>query len=236
MSDDVADTSSEPRQTCSPAVPRSQTNASKERAGFVLEWERRWKAQEGVVNVSERCREFGITRECGHKTIRRHRDGGFDLAGIEERSRRPHHSPTATSPATEDLIVSARKAKPKWGPVKLRSWLLEQNPSADLPSASTIAVILKRRGLVTPPSGAAAWGPSKVCPHPLQRAPCVHFKGWFETQDRLRCYPLTLTDAFGRFVPRCEAMREGDGKGVFSVFDSAFRELAVSVKIVGATK
>ena len=39
-------------------MPWSETDMSKERVRFVLEWERRWNAGEGVVNVSELCREF----------------------------------------------------------------------------------------------------------------------------------------------------------------------------------
>ena len=34
----------------------------KERVRFVLEWEQRWKDGEGVMNMSELCREFGVTR------------------------------------------------------------------------------------------------------------------------------------------------------------------------------
>jgi hypothetical protein len=41
-------------------MPWSETNMMKERVKFVLEWERRWNEQEGQVNVSELCREFGV--------------------------------------------------------------------------------------------------------------------------------------------------------------------------------
>jgi hypothetical protein len=41
-------------------MPWSETNVSKERIKFVLEWERRWKTNEGRVNMSELCREFGV--------------------------------------------------------------------------------------------------------------------------------------------------------------------------------
>ena len=42
-------------------MPWSETNVSKERVRFVLEWERRWQRGEGDVNVSELCREFGVS-------------------------------------------------------------------------------------------------------------------------------------------------------------------------------
>jgi transposase InsO family protein len=107
-------------------MPWSETNVSKERVRFVLEWEKRWNEGQGVVNMSELCREFGISRECGHKHVRRYVEGGWDLEAVEERSRRPHRSPNRVEDEMEDLVVAARKLKPKWGPVKLRGWLKEQ--------------------------------------------------------------------------------------------------------------
>jgi transposase InsO family protein len=214
-------------------MPWSETNVSKERVRFVLEWERRWKEGEGVVNMSELCREFGVSRECGYKWVRRYVDAGHDLAAAEERSRRPHHSPTAVADDIQDVIVAARKQKPKWGPVKLRSWLVERYPGVAFPSASAIAAILKRHGLVRlakrrrrpgPVAGVSA--PFADCDAP-NRVWCVDFKGWFLTGDGVRCYPLTISDGYSRYVLRCEAMRDPDGTGVFAVFDSAFREFGL---------
>jgi transposase InsO family protein len=211
----------------------SVTNVSKERVRFVLEWERRWNEGEGVVNVSELCREFGVSRECGHKWIRRYREAGRELSAIQERSRRPRRSPTAVEDEIQDAIVAGRKEKPKWGPVKLRAWLTDRFPGVAFPSPSTIAAILKRRGLVRmvrrrrragPVAGVAA--PFPACEEP-NAVWCIDFKGWFLTGDGHKCYPLTITDAYSRFVLRCEALRDPDGTWAFSVFDSAFREFGL---------
>src|SRR5438067_1255437 len=43
-------------------MPWSKTDPLKERVKFALEWEKRWDANEGRVNVSELSREFGISR------------------------------------------------------------------------------------------------------------------------------------------------------------------------------
>lgn len=206
---------------------------SKERVRFVLEWEKRWKEGEGVVNVSELCREFGISRECGHKHVRRFVEGGRKLVAVEQRSRRPHTSPTAMEEQMQDFVVRARKAHPKWGPVKLRGWLMGRYPGVEFPSASAMAALLKRRGLVrlarrrrgsAPITGVAAPFPACVAPNNVW---CVDFKGWFLTDDGVRCYPLTITDAYSRYVLRCECMLDPDGGGVFPVFDSAFREFGL---------
>ena len=89
-----------------------------ERVKFVLEWHRRWQEQEGDVNVSELCRMFGISTACGYRWINRFRDGDFKVEALAERSRRPHHSPTAISEDMQDLLVAARKQHPRWGPRK----------------------------------------------------------------------------------------------------------------------
>ena len=214
-------------------MPWSETSMSKERVRFVLEWERRWNENEGVVNLSELCREFGISRECGHKFVRRYVDGGRDLRAVEERSRRPHHSPTAVDERMQDIVAAGRKEKPKWGPVKLRAWLMGRYPGIPFPSASTIAAILKRRGLVRAAKRRRRGGPvaGVAIPFPSCEEPnsvwCVDFKGWFLTRNGVRCYPLTLTDAYSRYILRCEAMLDPDGKGVFAVFDSAFSEFGL---------
>jgi putative transposase len=214
-------------------MPWSETKVSKERVRFVLEWERRWEEGEGVVNISELCREFGVSRECGHKWVKRFVQAGRDLNAVTERSRRPHSSPTAVPDVVQDVVVSARKQKPKWGPVKLRAWLIDRYPGVAFPSASAIAAILKRRGLIRPAkrSRRPAPVPGVSSPFPDCDAPnrvwAVDFKGWFQTRDGLKCYPLTISDAYSRYVLRCEAMRDPDGTGVFSVFDSAFREFGL---------
>src|SRR5689334_23189833 len=49
---------------------------------------------------------------------------------------------------------------------------------------------------------------------------CVDFKGWFRTADGRRCCPLTLLDAYSRYLLRCEALLEPDPEQVQPIFDS----------------
>ena len=95
----------------------------------MLEWERRWnEAEGGPVNMAELCRLFGVSRQTGYTWVERYRASNHNLAGVAERSRRPKTSPHALSVELEDLIVAARKQKPKWGPRKLHARLVEVNP------------------------------------------------------------------------------------------------------------
>jgi transposase InsO family protein len=214
-------------------MPWRKTDVSKERVKFVLEWERRWNAAEGAsVDFSELCRVFGISRTQGYYWVNRYRDGGFKLSAIEEeRSRRPHTSPTAVPEELQDFVVAARKAHPRWGPRKLHAWLTGRHPELALPAPSTIGEILRRRGLVearrrrrrrAPPLSqpfAEATGPNAVW--------CVDFKGKFRTGDGEWCHVLTLLDAYSRYLLRCEAVLDPDGDAVEAIFDSAFREFGL---------
>jgi hypothetical protein len=60
---------------------------------------------------------------------------------------------------------------------------------------------------------------------------CMDFKGWFLTGDSVRCYPFTLIDGFSRYLLRCEALLDPDGRAVFGVLDSAFAEFGLPLAI-----
>lgn len=211
-------------------MPWKATEPMKERTKFVLEWERRWnEAKGGHVNIAELCRMFGVTRPTGYTWIERYREANFDLLAVAERSRRPKTSPTAIAPEVEDLIVSTRKRYPRWGPRKLHAFLVERNPTLEVPCASAIGKVLKRRGLTSPrkkrrrQSPHAVTAPFRGCDAPND-VWCIDFKGWFVTQDGVKCYPLTLIDGFTRYLLRCEALTEPNGDNVQDILDSAFLE------------
>jgi len=202
-------------------MPWQRTDPVKERTKFILEWEKRWNREQGLVNVAELCREFGISRQAGYRWIRRYQNAGHDLKALAPRSRRPHSSPTAIAEDLQDVVVSARKLHPRWGPRKLRVWLAGRFPETPMPSESAMAAILKRRGLIRPVTE-----PFAACDRP-NAVWCVDFKGWFRTHDGEKCYPLTLIDAYSRYLLRCEALDEPNGREVQAIFDSAFREFGL---------
>ena len=149
-----------------------------------------------------------------------------------KRRMRPKTSPHIISLEMEDLIVAARKYYPRWGPRKLYARLVERNPGKYVPSASAIAKVLMRRGLTQPrrrhrrSAAAGVVAPFSDCEKPND-VWCIDFKGWFLTGDGVRCYPLTLIDAFSRFLIRCEALVDPDGEHVQRILDSAFLEFGL---------
>jgi transposase InsO family protein len=89
------------------------------------------------------CEEFEVSRPTGYLWLKRYREQG--IAGISERSRRPHLSPRQTGVEHEERVVELRQRYPDWGARKLQ--VLLGRAGVRLP-ASTIHRILLRRGLV----------------------------------------------------------------------------------------
>ncbi len=94
-------------------------------------------------SLSALCREYEITRPTGYLWLRRFREQG--VAGVEERSRRPHVSPSQTRPEMEERIVALRRQRPDWGARKLA--ILLERDGIRLP-VITVHRVLARHGLV----------------------------------------------------------------------------------------
>jgi transposase InsO family protein len=143
--------------------------------------------------------------------------------------------PTKVSDEMEDFLVAARKDKPTWGPKKLRAWLLHHRPELELPAPSTIGEVLRRRGMTTSPRRRIRATTATTQPFASVTGPnatwCVDFKGHFRMRDGVRCYPLTILDAYSRFLVRCEGVVDPDGREVQRIFDSAFQEFGLPAAI-----
>lgn len=53
------------------------------------------------------------------------------------------------------------------------------------------------------------------------------FKGHFKLRHGAKCYPLTISDGFSRYLLRCEALRHPDRLSAREVFDAAFAEFGL---------
>src|SRR4051812_48511062 len=91
------------------------------------------------ANISELCRQFGISRKTGYKLLKRFAEAG--LVGLEDHSRRPLKSPHRTPAEMEIEILSVRKLHPEWGGEKLRAYLAKKG-FQNLPAEKTIDRIL----------------------------------------------------------------------------------------------
>ena len=173
------------------------------------------------------CRAFGISRQTGYKWLRRFAEVG-ELAKLTEHSRRPKSHPRRTPTKMQRIVIQARRQHPHWGPRKLRAWLKRRG--VDAPAASTIGEILKQAGLVAPRRRRRRATPSTQpfgeCSAPNQ-VWCIDFKGEFRTDDGEWCIPLTVTDAFSRFILCCVAVAAPDTATVRRILTRIFREFGL---------
>ena len=197
-----------------------------EKLRFIYDYER------DEQTMTELCCRYGITRETGYVWLRRYQQSG--VAGLVELDRAPGRHPNQTAPAMEEAVLELRQAHMRWGPRKLKRVLERDEPGRSWPAASTIGDLLKREGLVvarkrrrkTAPYSeplAHADGPNRVW--------CADFKGWFRTGDGARIDPLTISDAYSRYLLRCQAVEKTDTERVRAIFEAAFREHGMPVAI-----
>jgi len=112
-------------------------NVEEQRVRFVVSASRRDRSMQQL------CEEFQISRPTGYEWLRRYQGGG--IAGVVEKSRRPHHSPEKTPVEIEQRVIELRQQRPDWGARKLQVVL--RGEQIDLP-VITVHRILLRRGLV----------------------------------------------------------------------------------------
>lgn len=190
------------------------------------------RAKAPRANVAELCRVYGISRKTGYKWLARFRTGGVE--GLRDMSRRPRRV-VETSGELVLRVAELRRAHPTWGPKKLRFLLVEQKLE-DVPSAKTIGRILERLG--EPKlrvSSRVARAVQRTAPTHVVEAPndlwTVDFKGWWRTQSGEHCEPLTVRDAFSRFVLCCKVMTSTAMAGVRAVFERLFEQYGLPREI-----
>lgn len=200
----------------------SSTSPMRERVRFVADVER------GELTIDELCDRYGVSRKTGYKWLGRYRGEG--PAGLQDRSRRPHHSPNATDPLVVALLEELRRLHPSWGAEKLLKVLGRREPRLELPGRSTGCELLKRAGLVRQKRRNIRRGhpgpPLSKMDEP-NAVWCADFKGQFKTRDGVYCYPLTVTDGFSRYLLCCQGLRSTRHELAKPVFTRLFQEFGL---------
>lgn len=188
------------------------------------------------ANHAALCREYGISRKTGYKWLRRFALRGF--AGLEDLSRRPRQARLELDEAVIIETVAIRVAHPTWGAKKIVEVLKSRVAADKLPSRSSVSRILHRVGLVQPPRRrlkAAAEGGARaplvqvLAPNDLWT---VDFKGWWLAIDKQRCEPLTIRDAFSRFILHIEILPTNTNDAVRAVFHRVFKKFGLPAAIL----
>src|SRR5215470_6866296 len=128
-------------------MPWKEVTAVNERVEFVA----RLKAGE---RMTDRCKEFGISRKTGYKFEQRYEQHG--PKGLYDVSRRPRRLARQVSAGIQTAILDLKREKPTWGAAKIQEVLRRRHPQMELPVRSPIHDLLDRYGLVKKrPNGGA---------------------------------------------------------------------------------
>jgi len=200
-------------------MPWKASSVMEEKLRFVFEYEC------GERSMAELCQRYEVARETGYVWLRRYRQAGAD--GLVEHSRAAHRHSNQTPADLEQLVLELRQAHMRWGPRKLKCILERDQPGRPWPASSTIGALLKREGLVVARKKrwhTAPYTAPLAHAEEANRVWCADFKGWFRTADRERIDPLTISDAYSRYLLRSQAVEKTDTARVQAIFEAAFRE------------
>ncbi len=148
---------------------------------------------QGGEKLATVCREYGISRPTGYLWLRRYDEAG-SVTALEDRSRRPKHSPHRTAVEIEEKVLTLWK-KFGWGARKTHHLLLQQGIPLSL---ITVRRMYERLGLVTQRNvtGPAPLRFERASPNELWQ---MDHKGQIMTDDNSWCYPLSMIDDHSRF-------------------------------------
>jgi transposase InsO family protein len=178
------------------------------------------------ANLSELCRRYGVSRPTGRLWRERYRQAG--AAGLVDRSRRPHQSPSRTAAAVEAAVEALRAQHPAWGGRKLAAALARQGLAA--PAPSTITAILQRHGLLRPDADAPRrWQRFEhAAPNDLWQ---LDFMG-HRPLAQGRVHPLTLLDDHSRFALGLVACPNEQQAVVQTHLTACFRRYGLPIAIL----
>lgn len=183
---------------------------------------------ESGERMTDLCQEFEISRKTGYKLLKRYKEYG--PYGLFDESKRPHQNPNQTPQYIEDMIVSLKDQRPTWGPDKLRAFLCKNHSTIQFPSRNTFYNILLKHDLVKKRKQRSKYKSkgthlrSTSAPNELW---CIDFKGDYILGNRKRCYPLTLSDHYSRFILNCTALETKQTGGVFAAVEKAFNDFGL---------
>ncbi len=189
------------------------------RQKFIKDWQRE------AATMVRLCEAYSVSRKTGYKWIDRFEQEG--VPGLGDRSRAPLNSPQAISDDVRAILLDLRRRHPFWGPRKILGWLAMNRPRVPRPAASTVGDLFKRNGMVR----VRKWrrrAPPITQPFVAVEASndtwCTDFKGEFRVGNGETCYPLTISDAYSRFLLSCFGLPSVATAPAMQVFRRAFEE------------
>lgn len=180
----------------------------------------------GLYSFASTCRQFDISRQAGYELLARYEAEGE--RALAPRSRAPHSHPNAIDETLARKLLQIKATHVRFGPRKVRDFLVMTGHRGALPAASTIGELYKRHGLVRPRGKRRAR--SVPMSEPLRHATAPNvvwsadFKGHFRLRNDRWCYPLTLSDNASRYLLVCQGLAHPTEAAVWPHFEHAFCE------------
>ena len=180
----------------------------------------------GGYSFAAMCRHFGISRQTGYELMARYESEGEKALVARSRARHTHANAIG-APMTKKLL-DVKATHVRFGPRKVRDYLMMNGHRGELPAVSTIGELFKRHGLVH----ARGRRRARSAPHtePLRHATApntvwsVDFKGQFRLGNAQWCYPLTVSDNASRYLLVCRALAHPTEAAVWPHFKRTFDE------------
>jgi len=200
-------------------MPWKETCVVDQRVEFVMQ------ALHGQAAFAELCQQYGISRKTGYKWKERFLAGG--LPALHDDSRRPDSSPGALAEKVVCEVVRLKQAHRSWGARKIQAFYQRLHGQDQTPSESSFKRVLDRCGLVEhrQPRRRSDQAGRLQCRIEAQKPNdlwTVDFKGWWRCSDRQRCEPLTVRDAYSRFLLSVWAPPDARGETVRVEFQRLF--------------
>lgn len=206
-------------------MPWKDTTVMEQKIEFINEW------RSGNFNLSELCREFGISRPTAYKFINRYQKKGIE--GLLEFDRRPKSHPEQTPSPVEKAIIKHRKAHPRWGAKKIWRLLHNELNQEIIPCVTTINRILKRNGLIITKKRRPRVKPVYPVfdPKACNEIWSADFKGKFKMGNKRYCCPLTIADSYSRSVFTAKGMYGERFEPTQKEFKRIFKEYGLPKQI-----
>jgi len=185
-----------------------------------------------LYSMTDICAHYGVSRRVGYKWIARYETFGYE--GLVDARRIPRSCPHRTPAALVELLLTARRAHPTWGPRKLLPYLARRHPGWTWPAPSTVGELFKRHGLVRGRRRRPRPGHPGRPTTPMEAPNAVwtaDFKGQFKTGDGQYCYPLTVVDGYSRYLLACHALPGTLLAPTRRTFERLFREYGLPERI-----
>lgn len=184
-------------------------------------------ASQPESNFSQLCQRFGISRKTGYKWLQRYQQSG--ATGLQDRSRRPQHSPGRAELAVEQQVLAIRDQY-GWGARKIK-WCLQRDEQTAL-AKSTVHSILQRHGRVTRQPNSVAGSYQRFEHERPNQLWQMDFKGHYRLGNGERCHALTVLDDHSRYSLCLQACRNQQTGTVKEHLTATFRRYGLPERML----